>query len=385
MDKIYKKHNSFVSLQGKYEDDYNNFLKRLKSLLTDDQLKKFNLTNQKIIKKIETDIFGNDLENNLDDTNKFSIKQNVIDEIKTINDNDLLRYLIHRYRYEIYPEKKIVDEYPPYLQIEPSSICNYRCVFCFMTDNSFNKKSSGYMGHMNLEMFKNIIDQAEGNIEFLSLASRGEPMINPQINKMLEYTINKFLNLKINTNASLLTEKKIHAILAGGVKTLVVSADAADENLYKKLRVNGNLNIVLKNLELFNNIKEKNYSHSKIITRVSGVKFDKDQNFEDMKKFWDGLVDQVAFVEYNPWENNYEKEKNEIKTPCSDLWRRMFVWWDGKTNPCDVDYKSKLSVGNFSNFTLNNLWNSDSYEELRKTHLNQKRFNLDPCSSCSVI
>ena len=208
MDKIYKKHNSFVSLQGKYEDDYNNFLKRLKSLLTDDQLKKFNLTNQKIIKKIETDIFGNDLENNLDDTNKFSIKQNVIDEIKTINDNDLLRYLIHRYRYEIYPEKKIVDEYPPYLQIEPSSICNYRCVFCFMTDNSFNKKSSGYMGHMNLEMFKNIIDQAEGNIEFLSLASRGEPMINPQINKMLEYTIDKFLNLKINTNASLLTEKK---------------------------------------------------------------------------------------------------------------------------------------------------------------------------------
>ena len=141
MDKIYKKHNSFVSLQGKYEDDYNNFLKRLKSLLTDDQLKKFNLTNQKIIKKIETDIFGNDLENNLDDTNKFSIKQNVIDEIKTINDNDLLRYLIHRYRYEIYPEKKIVDEYPPYLQIEPSSICNYRCVFCFMTDNSFNKKA----------------------------------------------------------------------------------------------------------------------------------------------------------------------------------------------------------------------------------------------------
>ena len=83
-----------------------------------------------------------------------------------MNDDDLLRYLIHRYRYEIYPEKKIVDDYPPYLQIEPSSICNYRCVFCFMTDSSFNKKSSGHMGHMSLEMFKNIIDQAEGNIDF---------------------------------------------------------------------------------------------------------------------------------------------------------------------------------------------------------------------------
>ena len=385
MDKVYKKHNSFVSLQGKYEDDYNNFLKRLKPLLTDGNLKKLNSTNIKIIKKIQADIFVNNLKSNSNEISKFTIKQNVIDEIKTIKDNDLLRYLIHRYRYEIYPEEKIIDEYPPYLQIEPSSICNYRCVFCFMTDTSFNKKSSGHMGHMSLEMFKHIIDQAEGNIEFLSLASRGEPMINPQIDKMLEYTVDKFLNLKINTNASLLTEKKIHSILAGGVKTLVISADAADENLYKKLRVNGNLNKVLKNLELFNDIKEKNYSNSKIITRVSGVKFNKDQNFEDMKKFWGGLVDQVAFVEYNPWENNYEKAKNEIKKPCSDLWRRMFVWWDGKTNPCDVDYKSQLSVGNFLNFSLKNLWNSDKYKELRKIHLNQERFNLNPCSSCSVI
>ena len=165
MDKIYKKHNSFVSLRGKYEDDYNNFLKRLKPLLTDDKLKKLNLTNKKIIKKIQADIFVDNLNNNLNDISKFTIKQNVIDEVKTINDNDLLRYLIHRYRYEIYPEKKITDDYPPYLQIEPS-ICNYRCVFCFMTDNSFNKKSSGFMGHMKLEMFKNIIDQIEGKLSF---------------------------------------------------------------------------------------------------------------------------------------------------------------------------------------------------------------------------
>ena len=63
----------------------------------------------------------------------------------------------------------------------------------------------------------------------------------------------------------------------------------------------------------------------------------------------------------------------------------MFVWWDGKTNPCDVDYKSQLSVGNFLNFSLKNLWNSDKYKELRKIHLNQERFNLNPYSSCSVI
>ena len=72
------------------------------------------------------------------------------------------------------------------------------------------------MGHMKLEVFKSLIDQAEGNIEFISLASRGEPLLCPDIKEMLAYTRNKFLNLKINTNASLLDENMSHAILQRG-------------------------------------------------------------------------------------------------------------------------------------------------------------------------
>ena len=83
--------------------------------------------------------------------------------------------------------------------------------------------------------------------------------------------------MKINTNASLLNEKKIHAILSGGVTTIVFSADAADSELYAKLRVNGKLEKVLKNIELFNKIKETKYKNSKIISRVSGVKVGENQ------------------------------------------------------------------------------------------------------------
>ena len=108
---------------------------------------------------------------------------------------------------------------------------------------------------MTFDTFKNIIDQIEGKIEFISLASRGEPLICKDIDKMLLYTTGKFLNLKINTNASMLTEKKIHTVLQSGVKTLVFSADAADEKNYSKLRVNGDLKRILKNIDLFNEIR----------------------------------------------------------------------------------------------------------------------------------
>ena len=135
------------------------------------------------------------------------------------------------------------------------------------------------MGHMKLETFKLIVDQAEGNIEFISLASRGEPLLCPDIKKMLSYTKDKFLNLKINTNASILDEEMSHSILQSGVKTLVFSADAADSAMYSKLRVNGKLEKILENIKKFNEIKFKQYPDSKIITRVSGVKVnDKQQS-----------------------------------------------------------------------------------------------------------
>ena len=63
----------------------------------------------------------------------------------------------------------------------------------------------------------------------------------------------------------------------------------------------------------------------------------------------------------------------------------MFIWWDGKTNPCDTDYKSYLSVGEYSNTNISSLWNSDKYKKLRESHLNNNRKSFNPCNSCTLI
>jgi len=382
MKKVYKKFDSFVGLRYKKKYHLKDLLVKLKILLNN----KKNLINlQKeelnIIKKIKEDLFEKDSKNHP----KFTLTANVIKEIDTISETNLLRYFTHRYRYEIYPQVNKIDNYPPYLQIEPTSICNYRCVFCYQTDNKFNKRSTGFMGHMKLETFKEIIDQAYGNVEFISLASRGEPLLCPEFKDMLKYTRDKFFNLKINTNASLLDEKMAHAILESGVKTLVFSADAATKKLYDELRVNGDLNKVLKNIKKFQDIKVKKYPDSKIITRISGVKVNTEQNLDEMENFWGSLVDQVAFVDYVPWENVYISKLSKVKAPCSDLWRRMFVWWDGKVNPCDVDYKSELSVGNIFDNNISELWKSKEYNSLRKKHLSKLRSKISPCNKCVLV
>ena len=63
----------------------------------------------------------------------------------------------------------------------------------------------------------------------------------------------------------------------------------------------------------------------------------------------------------------------------------MFVWWDGKINPCDVDYKSELSLGHIKDSNISQLWKSSNYNNLRKKHEEKLRNSVSPCNRCVVV
>ena len=314
--------------------------------------------------------------------NDYILKNQELLEIQNKKGGELIRYLIYRYKYNKFPELKIIEDYPPNLQIEISSICNLRCVMCYQKDKTFSSKSNGFMGYMDFGLFKKIIDEVEGKLEAITFASRGEPTLNPELEKFLKYSEGKFLGLKLNTNATILSEKIINILLSSDLETLVFSIDAANKEMYEKIRVNANFEKIIKNLEMFHKIKNKNYKKSKLKIRISGVLINDKQNLKEIKNFYSGLADEFAFVNYNPWESAYENEINDIEEPCSDLWRRMFVWWDGKVNPCDYDYKSTLSVWNAKSMSIKDIWNSEIYNDLRNKHLTKNRKKIEPCARC---
>lgn len=309
-------------------------------------------------------------------------------ELLKIDADKHARYFVYRYKYKIFPLLNIQGDYPPCVQMEPTSVCNFRCVMCYQIDKSFSSKSKGHMGMMTLDNFKMAIDELEGNVEAISLASRGEPLLNPKMGEMLKYAGGKFLGLKMNTNASLLTEKRCHEILESGLNVLVFSADAAEKVQYEKIRVNGKFEQVANNVKLFSKIREQHYPDSSTTTKVSGVKFSKEQDFGELKDFWGEYCDEVAFVNYNPWESAYDNEENKIVEPCSELWRVMYLWWDGKVNPCDYDYKTTLFMGHnltFPNMSIKDIWNSDHYNSIRQKHLDARRDLIEPCKRCVSV
>lgn len=380
-DQIYKKQNSFSGLI--LHDELKDVSPRI--LKVYENLDSYGLSNYQkgVVKDSCAELFEKKIPDNCN--SPFKLYPYNIQEITRLTDEELPRYLFYRYRYDTFPQRLKLDSFPPCLQIEPTSICNYRCPFCYQVDNEFTKKSNGMMGMMSLDLFKRIIDQAEGNCEAITLASRGEPLLCSGIEEMLAYATGKFLALKLNTNAWFLDESMCHSILQSEVNTLVFSAEAASEPIYSMLRVNGNFDLVYKNIKRFRDIHVKHYPKSRIITRVSGVKVPDADDLGVMERFWGELVDQVAFVDYNPWENVYDQPVNDISDPCSDLWRRMFVWWDGKVNPCDSDFKSTLQAGMASSEDLSEIWLSSGYADLRKQHESKDRSTCSPCNQCAVV
>ena len=121
MQQLYKKHNSFINLKVKKSLDTKIFLNSLKVILDDKRnLINLNTDDFKIVDHIKKYFYFSGTKGKP----KFVLSPNVIKEIQSINLKEIPKYLIHRYRYEIYPQLRITDDFPPYLQIEPTRLRN---------------------------------------------------------------------------------------------------------------------------------------------------------------------------------------------------------------------------------------------------------------------
>ena len=298
----------------------------------------------------------------------------------------IIKYILFRYKFYITGTKKINLGFPPYILIELVSSCNLKCPFCFQTDKSFTRKP--YMGVIDIEFFKNIIDQADDlGVGAITLGSRGEPTMHKKFSEMLNFISTKknIMEVKLNTNGSFLTEDMCHSILKNNLTQVVISSDHYIKKDYERLRLGSNFEKIVANIDMLFNIRSKNYPNSITEIRVSGVDNDKNLDREKFKNFWIKRCDHVsATFPLERWDTYNNKPHPEINDPCENLWDRMYIWFDGKVNPCDADYKSLLSYGNAKDKTIKELWNNKFIKKNRENHLSNKRCHINPCDRCGA-
>lgn len=318
--------------------------------------------------------------------NNFSPSLHEFEYLSKAPKNIWMEYLSFRYAFRNLGENKELMPFPLYLLIEPTSICNLRCVMCFQIDKTFGGEKS-FMGRMGLDLFKDLIDQAhEGGTKAITLASRGDPTLNKNLGSMLEYMKGKFLEVKLNTNGILLNDELSRSILANEVTDLVFSIDSYERENYEEIRKKAKFEKVVDNIKRFMEIRDLEFPNHRTTVRVSGVKVDEKQNKHDFNKFWSRFVDYNVLVDMQErWDTyNNDERPSEMLLPCDHLFERMYVWWDGKVNPCDIDYKSSLAVGDVNNQSIREIWNGPKYTALRKKHLQGMRSEYSVCAKCDL-
>ena len=292
-----------------------------------------------------------------------------------------LQYLAYRIRFRIYPKLQIESKFPVYLQIEPTSACNLRCKMCWQSNPTFSK--SGQIGYMEMSLFKKIVDDAVNcGVEAVTIVSRGESLLHPELPQMLDYIKDKFIDLKINTNATLLTAELSRVLLQSNFSIIVFSIDAAEKTLYESIRIRGKWDEVHQNVKNFDLIRKSEFGDCLTLTRVSGVKVVPEQDWNVISTFWDDYVDEVGFVEMIPMSDTYGNPKDGIIKPCEYLWQVLHIYQDGRINPCDLDYEGKLFIANMRSSDIKSAWDSKKMKKLREVHLAGGRQDINPCDRC---
>ena len=314
---------------------------------------------------------------------RFSITPHEYEWLKCHNTDQWVDYLMYRYKFKMYPSQKKITDFPVHLLIEPTPVCNLRCVMCFQLDKSFSQNRN-YIGMMSWDLFTNCVDQAASHgCHALTMASRGEPTLHKRFGDMLKYTKDKgILDVKINTNATRLTERLCHDILGSDVATMTLSVDATDKETYERIRVKGKFDQVLNNIKRFNQIRDSHYPDAKTTTRISGVAVSGTQNPQQMEEFWSNFVDQVSIRQEIPRWDSYGNVAIQSSSVCKLLYERIYVWYDGTCNPCDFDYKSYLALGNANEESLSDIWLGERYQNLRASHEKNQRGKVTPCDRC---
>ncbi len=292
--------------------------------------------------------------------------------------------------------KPVVWGYPPIVMIEPTNICNLKCPLCPSGADQLSRER----GYMSFDMFRKIVDEVCESSFMLILWNQGEPFLNPDFCKMMEYADSKKMYLMVSTNANVMPDAS--KVIESGVDRLIVSLDGATQETYNKYRINGSLEKVLNNVKALVKIKKQKVSKKPYIIWQFLVMKHNEHEIEEIKSLAKDLgVDECAlktvqiyskddienFLPKNPKYRRYKitgdsfELKFKIKNRCYRIWNQPVINWNGEMSVCCFDKDIQFKIGNIKDNSFMELWRSKAFNKFRKAVL-KDRSKFEICRNC---
>ena len=280
---------------------------------------------------------------------------------------------------------------PMLIWIDPTNMCNFKCVFCPTGDDELLKSVSRPKGMMNMKTYNKIIDDLKLMVDKysqkplqISLYKDGEPLLNKNLVEMVKILKKAKITdcIEMTTNGSALTEKKSRELIEAGLDRIRFSIEHVNDEGYEKIiQKKMSFNKIVENVKNFWKINQEYSNKVHVHTKIVNANLSKDEENKFLNTFenyttsikinylhgWSGSEKDFA-LNTNPNKSVHGKKLIKKKV-CSQPFTRLTILFNGDLTACCVDWAHKLVSGNVNDKSIDEIWNK-STNKLRLDHLN---------------
>jgi radical SAM protein with 4Fe4S-binding SPASM domain len=322
-------------------------------------------------------------------------------------------------------KREYVPTLPVYIQVEPSTKCNYHCIACPLSVRE------GGGSHMTLDQFEVILDRIRPDL--VTLSGIGEPTLNPALTEMIRLCDGRGVSVSTISNFGY-GFRRLEPLLEARPDMIKISMDGATRETFHKMRGADGFDQLLSNvqrtlefrqekgqdlprlrinclvtartlgeLEDVIHLAEQNgvdtvyfqpleylytFSREQVVEAVG------DMTPESLRSCFERLSRLQTPVKHNVamWLKQFpyiaakyfpDHADSRLHTkPCLKAWMSAYVEIDGSVRPCCMFVHEKKDVWNMGNVLeqdFESIWNGERYREFRRLMASEKR----PCKTCA--
>lgn len=293
--------------------------------------------------------------------------------------------------------KEVIPLQTPYAAyLFPTNLCNFKCSYCGHSIGleAMQQEYDFCAEHMSMETYQRVIDQLKefpNPLKVISLTGHGEPLMNKNLEQMIEYAKRSKTAERIETisNASLLTKERSKALVEAGLDCIRISLQGLSSEKYDS--------VCKRKIDFEKLVDEIHYlyEHRKqcqVFVKIMDVVLkegEKDKFYAIFHTISDRMyVEQckpvysgVKMTEQMKCEKDRYGREHEARIVCPLCFYMIGVHPNGDVAPCETIYKP-ITLGNVYTDRIFHMWNGEKNREFQKMQLRKERFQNPGCARC---
>ncbi|RXI96713.1 radical SAM protein [Anaerobacillus alkaliphilus] len=259
--------------------------------------------------------------------------------------------------------------------VEITSICNLACSFCPPTERAKQ--------FISIEQFTTILDQIKPHTKYIYLHVKGEPLLHPKIDQLLDISHEKGFKVNITTNGTLLKKAKHKIFGKPAIRQMNFSLHSFDGHPGSTNRLEyittvlgfareavDSSNMIV-SLRLWNldqdNATNLERSRNREALAIIEEEFNLDYQIEERVTPGSGLkiADRIYInQDYEfKWPALHEEE-DEGKGFCHGLRSQAAILTNGTVVPCCLDGEGVINLGNVYETSFSDIVEGDRANKL---------------------